>query len=343
MAVTPDGGGYWLVGSDGGVFSFGDAAFHGSMGGKTLNAPMVGMAATPDGGGYWLVGADGGIFSFGNAAFYGSMGGKTLNKPVVGMTATPNGGGYWLTSGDGGVFSFGNAAFYGSMASTTLNMPVSGIAATPDGGGYVLVAQDGGIFTFGDAVFKGAAPTYSSPTTSTTTTPTTSTTTTPTSSTPAPSGSTPQAPFNGDGCGWNASHYSSDGTHITDAYNSTGSCVCQYPQFVGGMPATVHYPSSPIANSIANPACPTASSTNQVSHFTANQILSNTSGTPRNNQIQSNNSLPIPASEIFTKTPQVESGCSLATPTLCLSLVTPNLTTKTAIQVHSISGQYEFN
>ena len=57
------------VASDGGVFSFGDAAFHGSMGGKHLDAPIVGMAATPDGGGYWLVGADGGIFSFGDAPF----------------------------------------------------------------------------------------------------------------------------------------------------------------------------------------------------------------------------------------------------------------------------------
>src|SRR5580658_2885069 len=30
MAATPDGGGYWLVSSDGGVFAFGDAAFYGA-------------------------------------------------------------------------------------------------------------------------------------------------------------------------------------------------------------------------------------------------------------------------------------------------------------------------
>jgi hypothetical protein len=30
MASTPDGGGYWLVASDGGIFSFGQAAFDGS-------------------------------------------------------------------------------------------------------------------------------------------------------------------------------------------------------------------------------------------------------------------------------------------------------------------------
>ncbi len=33
MAATPDGKGYWLVASDGGVFAFGDAGFEGSMGG----------------------------------------------------------------------------------------------------------------------------------------------------------------------------------------------------------------------------------------------------------------------------------------------------------------------
>jgi hypothetical protein len=74
MAATADGGGYWLVAADGGIFALGTAPFHGSMGGHTLNAPIVGMAATPDGGGYWLVAGDGGIFSFGNAPFAGSRG-----------------------------------------------------------------------------------------------------------------------------------------------------------------------------------------------------------------------------------------------------------------------------
>jgi len=78
MAATPGGGGYWEVASDGGIFSFGDAQFYGSMGGKPLNKPIVGMAATPGGGGYWEVASDGGIFSFGDAQFYGSMGGKLV-------------------------------------------------------------------------------------------------------------------------------------------------------------------------------------------------------------------------------------------------------------------------
>ena len=69
------GRGYWLVASDGGIFTFGDAKFYGSTGAMRLNQPIVGMAPTPSGRGYWLVASDGGIFSFGDAKFYGSTGG----------------------------------------------------------------------------------------------------------------------------------------------------------------------------------------------------------------------------------------------------------------------------
>jgi Neocarzinostatin family len=156
MAGSPDGSGYWLTASDGGVFTFGDAAFHGSAGAMKLNAPIVGMAATHDGGGYWLVASDGGVFTFGDAGFHGSSGGLKLDAPIVGMAATADGGGYWLVASDGGVFTFGDASFYGSMGGKRLNAPIVGMAASPDGKGYWLVARDGGIFTFGDAAFHGS-------------------------------------------------------------------------------------------------------------------------------------------------------------------------------------------
>ncbi len=156
VSATPDGGGYWLVASDGGIFSFGDAQFYGSTGAIHLNKPIVGIAATPDGGGYWLVASDGGIFSFGDAQFYGSTGAIHLNKPIVGMASTPDGGGYWLVASDGGIFSFGDAQFYGSTGAIHLNKPIVGMATTADGGGYWLVASDGGIFAFGDADFYGS-------------------------------------------------------------------------------------------------------------------------------------------------------------------------------------------
>ncbi len=148
--------GYWMVASDGGVFAFGDAGFHGSMGGHRLNEPIVGIAPTPDGGGYWMVASDGGVFAFGDAGFHGSMGGHRLNEPIVGIAPTPDGGGYWMVASDGGVFAFGDAGFHGSMGGHRLNEPIVGIAPTPDGGGYWMVASDGGVFAFGDAGFHGS-------------------------------------------------------------------------------------------------------------------------------------------------------------------------------------------
>ena len=148
--------GYWLVGSDGGIFTFGSAQFYGSTGNLHLNRPVVAITPTADRDGYWMVATDGGIFSFGDAQFYGSTGAIHLNKPIVGMAATPDGKGYWLVATDGGIFSFGDAQFYGSTGAIHLNKPIVGMATTPDGKGYWLVASDGGIFTFGDAAFYGS-------------------------------------------------------------------------------------------------------------------------------------------------------------------------------------------
>ena len=156
MAATPDGGGYWLVGSDGGIFSFGDARFYGSTGALRLNAPIVGMAASPDGGGYWLVARDGGVFDYGDAGFFGSAGSLHLNAPIAGMATTADGAGYWLVASDGGIFSYGDATFYGSTGGSHLNAAVVGMASTPAGAGYWLVASDGGIFSYGDAAFYGS-------------------------------------------------------------------------------------------------------------------------------------------------------------------------------------------
>jgi streptogramin lyase len=157
VAGSNPGNGYWLGASDGGIFNYGSATFHGSAGSIKLNQPIVGMARTPDGGGYWLVATDGGIFNYGDAKFYGSAGSIHLNKPIVGMAATPDGGGYWLVASDGGIFNYGDAKFYGSAGSIHLNKPIVGMTASPTGLGYWLVATDGGIFNYGDAKFFGSA------------------------------------------------------------------------------------------------------------------------------------------------------------------------------------------
>ena len=89
-AALRSNGSYWFAATDGGVFAFGNAPYQGSMGGKPLNAHIVGMAPTASGNGYWLVAADGGIFSFGDATFLGSMGGRPLNSPDRGHGAHPD-------------------------------------------------------------------------------------------------------------------------------------------------------------------------------------------------------------------------------------------------------------
>jgi ribosomal protein L24E len=149
--------GYWLVGRDGGIFSFGDAPFKGSTGGIKLNQPIVAMAANPVGTGYWFVASDGGVFAFGDAKFFGSTGNIKLNKPIVGMAPTKTGEGYYLVASDGGIFAFGDAKFRGSTGNIKLNKPIVGIAVTPNGRGYWLVASDGGVFAFGNgAQFFGS-------------------------------------------------------------------------------------------------------------------------------------------------------------------------------------------
>ena len=154
----PPGPGYWLIGSDGGVFSFGSAGFFGSTGGIHLNQPVVGMAATRSSQGYWFVASDGGIFAFGDAAFLGSTGGIRLNKPVAGMAATPTGLGYWLVASDGGLFAYGDAAFFGSTAANADAGPVVAMVPTASGAGYWEIGAAGGVFAFGDAPALGSAP-----------------------------------------------------------------------------------------------------------------------------------------------------------------------------------------
>ena len=145
----PDGGGYWLIAADGGVFTFGDAAFYGSLGNIHLNRPIVGMAPDALTGGYWLVASDGGVFSF-HAPFLGSTGAVRLNQPVVAMAASPDAGGYWLVAADGGVFTFGDAPFDGaSITGAGAGAPAIGLAAGPSGYwvayGQAVVASGGSV------------------------------------------------------------------------------------------------------------------------------------------------------------------------------------------------------
>jgi hypothetical protein len=167
--------GYWLVGSDGGIFSFGAAQFHGSMGGIPLQRPVVGLTPTAARIGYWLVASDGGVFSFGDSTFYGSLPGlglhpagsgmpHSLNQPVVGIVPSITQHGYFMVASDGGVFAFGDAHFAGSCPGVG-GCAGAAVAVIPDstGNGYWLVTDVGDVYAFGDAPYYGNAPTGGSP------------------------------------------------------------------------------------------------------------------------------------------------------------------------------------
>lgn len=157
MAMAPrrDGSGYWVVDSSGHVFAHGSAGFFGGTPALGAGEFVSTISATANGAGYWLFTNRGRAFPFGNAKQFGDMTGVALNGPIVASVATPTGKGYYMVGADGGIFSFGDASFHGSTGNIRLNKPVVGISPTPDGKGYWLVASDGGVFAF-DAPFRGS-------------------------------------------------------------------------------------------------------------------------------------------------------------------------------------------
>jgi hypothetical protein len=118
-----------MVGSDGGIFAFGDAKFRGSMGDRKLNAAvqsLVPYGSGATGSGYWLVASDGGIFAF-DAPFNGSMGDRRLNRPVTGMVRY--GDGYMMVGEDGGIFNFSTRPFAGSLGDRPPAGEITSVAA----------------------------------------------------------------------------------------------------------------------------------------------------------------------------------------------------------------------
>ena len=157
------GAGYYVLGSDGGIFSFGQAPFLGSVPGLGLPAKVTALrlAATASGRGYHILGADGGVFTFGDAVFHGSVPGLDLGVRVqaLDMQRTATGMGYWVLGADGGVFSFGDAPFFGSVPGLGIEgAKALRLVPTPTGKGYWVLGVDGGVFSFGDADFYGSVP-----------------------------------------------------------------------------------------------------------------------------------------------------------------------------------------
>ncbi|HTC81941.1 MAG TPA: delta-60 repeat domain-containing protein, partial [Acidimicrobiia bacterium] len=149
--------GYWMVGSDGAVYNFGDAGQYGGAV-PAAGSSAVDLEPTPSGRGYWIVTDKGVVTTRGDAGYFGAPAAGTFQsgETVTSLSATPAGLGYWIFTSRGRVINFGDAAFYGDMAKVTLNGPVLDSIPTTSGHGYYMVASDGGIFAFGDAKFYGS-------------------------------------------------------------------------------------------------------------------------------------------------------------------------------------------
>ena len=122
-----------IVGSDGGVFSFGSATFDGSLPGLGVHVDDIrSILPSATGGGYVLVGTDGGAFVFGTGAqFQGSLPGKGVSvDDIVGIALTNDDNGYYMAGADGSVYAFGDAVSLPAPSGLASNLPIVAIAGT---------------------------------------------------------------------------------------------------------------------------------------------------------------------------------------------------------------------
>jgi NHL repeat len=157
-AAAPATPGYWMLGTGGEVYPFGDAVDHGGATPLPASVSAVDIEPTPSGKGYWILRSDGDVRAYGDAVARGGVPAGRLapGERVVSLSATPSAAGYWVFTDRGRAVPFGDAPFLGDMSKLALNGPVLDSVATPSGAGYYMVAGDGGIFSFGDARFFGS-------------------------------------------------------------------------------------------------------------------------------------------------------------------------------------------
>ena len=158
LVPTPDRKGYWMVGADGGVFTYGDAALL-RLDRCRCTSTSRSWAWPPrsDGKGYWLVAADGGVFAYGDAAFQGSLGGTRAQRPDRRHGRQRD---RRLLAGRLPTAACSPTARPRSTArpaASTWSRRWSASRPLADGSGYYLVAADGGVFAYNAPFFGSAA------------------------------------------------------------------------------------------------------------------------------------------------------------------------------------------
>ena len=163
--------GYWLAGTDGGVFSF-NAPFYGSgsdpvgpcrfsRNRRAHSMDRSGAAGSPPPRPVPATGCSTGTGTRPPSAWPRNSIRRAVRISAVaggawtGIASSPTGNGFYLASGNGAVVSCGDAVPIASgLDQSVLAAPVVGIAAMADVRGYWLVGADGGVFAFGDAAFE---------------------------------------------------------------------------------------------------------------------------------------------------------------------------------------------
>ena len=143
MAATPDGGGYWLVARDGGVFNYGDAGFFGSAGSLPLNAPVVGHGRHSRRRGLLAGGRRRRHLQLRRRRASSARPGPALNAPGRRhgrRRPTAAATGWWPATAASSATA--TPSFVGSAGVARASTRRStGMAATADGGGYWFVAS----------------------------------------------------------------------------------------------------------------------------------------------------------------------------------------------------------
>jgi Carboxypeptidase regulatory-like domain len=155
FSLAPITGGYSILNTAGGIYSFGDATYWGNLIDHRYPGPAVGLAETPSGHGYNILTTAGAIYSFGDANYFGNLLDHRYPGPATALSYTPNGGGYAILNSAGGIYTFGDAGYYGNLIDHGYPGTAVGLAYTSTGNGYWILTTSGALYSFGDATYFG--------------------------------------------------------------------------------------------------------------------------------------------------------------------------------------------
>ena len=156
MVPSSDGGGYFMVASDGGVFAFGDARFEGSCPGiGGCSGAAVAVVPDASGNGYWLITQSGSVYAFGDAPSTVPREARAHRSPPPCAQPTDTGtGSCWPTAPCTPTGTPSPGVARSDRSGASIQPPP--YSRTPTGGGYWVASAQGAVFSYGDAPNDGS-------------------------------------------------------------------------------------------------------------------------------------------------------------------------------------------